>query len=186
MRVEAIPDEIGMPFKVKAVCLPFVLVEPASGRPRSLELRVCQLARLDRQYTKAPPDVRTKLQPNDPLHWTGAAQNWNHMCASCHSTNVHKNFDVATRSYHTTMSEIDVSCESCHGPGSLHVELARILVSLLRPRTRLRAGKLKGANSHAEIQACAPCHSRRTMISECNGAAQARHGRLSPHLPKAG
>ena len=27
--------------------------------------------------------------------------------------------------YRTTFSEIDVSCETCHGPASLHVELAR-------------------------------------------------------------
>ena len=90
---------------------------------------------------------------------------------SCHSTNVHKNFDVATRSYHTTMSEIDVSCESCHGPGSLHVQLARSW-SLFWDRTRGYAlAQLKGSNSYAEIEACAPCHSRRTMISDCNSAA---------------
>jgi DmsE family decaheme c-type cytochrome len=58
----------------------------------------------------------------DPLHWTGSNQNWNYMCADCHSTNLRRNYDLASNSYKTTWSEINVSCETCHGPGSLHAE----------------------------------------------------------------
>ncbi len=72
----------------------------------------------------SPPDVDEKIDPTDPLHWTGITQSWNASCAECHSTNVRKNFDPLSRKYSTTFSEIDVSCEACHGPGSLHVELA--------------------------------------------------------------
>ena len=60
---------------------------------------------------------------DDPLHWTGPYQNWNFMCAECHSTNVKKGFVAAEKRYETTFSEIDVSCEACHGPGSAHVGL---------------------------------------------------------------
>src|SRR5262249_46389394 len=60
------------------------------------------------------------LEPG-PSHWTGYAQNWNYMCADCHSTNLRKGFDAATASYATTFAEMSVSCEACHGPGSLHV-----------------------------------------------------------------
>src|SRR5262245_55494449 len=28
------------------------------------------------------------IPPGDLLHWTGIANNWNHMCAECHSTKV--------------------------------------------------------------------------------------------------
>ena len=43
-----------------------------------------------------PPDVTDeRIEPGDPLHWTGIAQNWNTTCADCHSTNVHKNYDPA-------------------------------------------------------------------------------------------
>ena len=31
-----------------------------------------------------------KIAHDDPLHWTGAFQNWNSRCASCHSTNLVK------------------------------------------------------------------------------------------------
>jgi hypothetical protein len=57
----------------------------------------------------------------DELHWTRRQQNWNYMCADCHSTNVRKNYDSAANRYATTWSEINVACEACHGPGSGHV-----------------------------------------------------------------
>ena len=47
--------------------------------------------------------------PGDWLHWTRNAQNWNGMCAECHSTDLRKNYDPETDTYGTTWSEIDVS-----------------------------------------------------------------------------
>lgn len=62
--------------------------------------------------------------PGDPLHWTGPNFNWNSRCAECHTTGLHRNFDAATTTYASTWSEADVGCESCHGPGSVHVSWA--------------------------------------------------------------
>ena len=62
-----------------------------------------------------------KIDHDDILHWTGPYQNWNHMCAECHSTGLEKGYDADEKRYETTWSEIDVSCEACHGPGSTHV-----------------------------------------------------------------
>ncbi|MBW2540661.1 MAG: tetratricopeptide repeat protein [Deltaproteobacteria bacterium] len=70
------------------------------------------------------------LHPDDPvpagdvLHWTGPNQNWNYMCADCHSTNLRKNYLADEDRYETRWEEIDVSCEECHGPGSAHVAWA--------------------------------------------------------------
>ena len=36
------------------------------------------------------------------LHWTNQAQNWNGMCAECHSTNLVKGYNPETDSYKTT------------------------------------------------------------------------------------
>jgi len=65
------------------------------------------------------------IKAGDTLHWTGPSQNWNFMCAECHSTNLRKNYDAESRQFHTTWSEINVSCEACHGPGSRHVAWAK-------------------------------------------------------------
>jgi len=61
---------------------------------------------------------------DDELHWTRAAQNWNLQCAACHSTDLHKNYAPATKTYRTTWSDVNVACEACHGPGSRHVAWA--------------------------------------------------------------
>lgn len=66
-----------------------------------------------------------KIGPEDPLHWLGRQQNWNSMCAECHSTNLAVNFDLAADTFATRWSEIDVGCESCHGPGSAHIAQAQ-------------------------------------------------------------
>ena len=69
------------------------------------------------------PDER--VDPGDALHWTGAYQTWNSMCAECHSTDLRTGFDRDTGTYDTTWAEIDVSCQACHGPGSAHTAWAR-------------------------------------------------------------
>ena len=111
-----------------------------------------------------PPDVNEKLEPDDPLHWTGIGQRWQTMCADCHSTNLKRNFDSKTNQYHTTFSEIDVSCEACHGPGSLHVELAQSKSLFWDRRYGYGLAKLKGEDAEPQLQSCAPCHSRRGLL----------------------
>ena len=112
-----------------------------------------------------PPDVLDeRIEAGDPLHWTGIGQNWNTMCAECHSTNLQKNYDLATDTYKTTYSEIDVSCETCHGPASLHVELAKSRSLFWDRRHGYGLAELKQAKSTEQVETCAPCHSRRAQI----------------------
>jgi predicted CXXCH cytochrome family protein len=65
------------------------------------------------------------IKHDDILHWTKLNQNWNFMCAECHSTGVKKNYDAANDRFSTTFAEISVGCETCHGHGSRHVAWAR-------------------------------------------------------------
>jgi len=66
-----------------------------------------------------------EIRHDDILHWTKLNQNWNFMCAECHSTGVRKNYDVANDRFATTWAEISVGCEACHGQGSRHVAWTR-------------------------------------------------------------
>ncbi len=52
VRIRYTPASYGQPLKVKSVCLPFVLVKQASGERLTIDVRQCQLARLDRRYAK--------------------------------------------------------------------------------------------------------------------------------------
>jgi predicted CXXCH cytochrome family protein len=65
------------------------------------------------------------IRHDDVLHWTKLNQNWNFMCAECHSTGVRKNYDAVADRFATTFAEISVGCETCHGAGSAHVTWAR-------------------------------------------------------------
>ena len=112
-------------------------------------------------YPDAPID------PTDWLYWTNAGQNWNGMCAECHSTNLKKNYDLNTDAYQTTWSEIDVSCEACHGPGSPHVAWAE-MPDMARPVTEnySLAVRTSGISSRDQVELCAPCHARRAILGD--------------------
>ncbi len=112
-----------------------------------------------------PHDVSDRLLPGDPLHWTGIAQRWNTTCAECHSTDLHRGFDVQSGSFQTTFSEIDVSCEACHGPGSVHVAIAQRSRYKPDPNYGHGLASLKASAEH-QIQSCAPCHARRSRITD--------------------
>lgn len=101
---------------------------------------------------------------DDVLHWTRPLQNWNYMCADCHSTNLQKNYNVHTDTYHTTFSEINVSCETCHGPGSIHTQLSEANSLFWDRRRGYGLPNLKSEDSRVEIETCAPCHARRRVI----------------------
>jgi len=119
------------------------------------------------------------------FYWTNTGQNWNYMCADCHSTNVEKNFDDKTNSYKTTFSEINVGCEACHGPASEHIAWTKIInksqsratygigfnrnlskaVSnwLIKPNSKTL--KPENINHTDQTLVCAQCHSRHVQIS---------------------
>jgi tetratricopeptide (TPR) repeat protein len=87
------------------------------------------------------------------------------MCAECHSTDYHKNYDLATNTYKSDFFEIDVSCEACHGPGSLHVELANRRGLFWDRNVHYGlTNVMKGEPNSRQIETCAPCHARRSII----------------------
>ena len=124
------------------------------------------------------------IGPEDPLFWTGREQNWNYMCAECHSTNVRLDYDVDSDSYATTWSEINVGCEACHGPASLHVAAANaaggasdagLLISFndrkdvtwrMNPATGIAQRDPFAMGLPIEPEACGRCHARRGLIAE--------------------
>jgi len=109
------------------------------------------------------------LKPESWFYWTNQSQNWNGMCAECHSTNLQKNYDLETDSFNTTWSDIDVNCEACHGPGSEHLDWAKLPEGARDYDGNLGLIlKTSGTTSKQFIEACAPCHSRRTSFGPNN------------------
>jgi len=131
------------------------------------------------KWYRVPP--AEPLAPDDWLYWTNAAQNWNGMCAQCHSTNLEKNYDIETDSYNTTWSDIDVGCEACHGPGSKHMEWAQIS-EMARPQSANfeLVQQTSNISSREQVELCAPCHSRRGSMGD---DAHVKSDLLDNYLP---
>ena len=133
-----------------------------------------------------------EIRHDDVLHWTKLNQNWNFMCAECHSTGVHKNYNATSDRFATTWAEIDIGCEACHGQGSRHVAWARERQSWWPPRRTddpekgllvrfdernerfWQIDSNTGSARHPfvppalrkEVETCGLCHSRRSTVSE--------------------
>ncbi len=138
------------------------------------------------------------LHAGEPLHWTGIDQTWNFMCAECHVTELHKNYDAASNTYATTWAEIDVGCEACHGPGAAHVAWAGrpsgqggddgLIVHFderqgihwtIDPATG-NAARSAPRTSAKELETCGVCHARSAKIAEGWRPGQQL---LETHLP---
>lgn len=130
-------------------------------------------------YPDAPP------KPGEPVHWSGREQNWNFMCASCHSTGLAKNYDLKSDSYRTRWAEMAVGCEACHGPASAHLAWARggkptavadagltVAIRQLRRLVFRYVGSQPIARGDGDPkagqragEACFGCHSRRQQLT---------------------
>lgn len=122
-----------------------------------------------------------KILPGDELFWTGYNQNWNHMCADCHTTGLQQNFDFDNNSFHTAWYANRVTCESCHGPASNHIKwtenkdesdtLKGFTFSLYEKNVEWIMDNAKGIAYRNKppandllVQTCARCHARAEHI----------------------
>ncbi|MBU0961595.1 MAG: tetratricopeptide repeat protein [Proteobacteria bacterium] len=110
------------------------------------------------------PDL--DLDPAEWIYWTNQGQNWNSMCADCHSTELQKSYKPDTDTYETKWAEISVGCEACHGPGSKHLAWAE-LPEMARPADNdALLVQTSAINNQQQVDLCAPCHSRRSMLGD--------------------
>lgn len=125
-----------------------------------------------------------RFAPTDALHWTGRYQNWNAMCADCHSTNLLKNYDAQHDSFASTWHEQNVGCQSCHGPGQAHVDWAATAkMEAAKEATAAQRGlpvDFQALDGKAQVEQCAFCHSRRQSLGS---GAQPGHPLLDSALP---
>lgn len=130
---------------------------------------------------------------SDPINWTKRVFTANSFCIECHTTNMSLNFDVEKREYHTSWSEPNVSCQSCHGPGSAHVEWAEAQSDKGNTSGKTSGSKDKGLlvdyqkmKGKGEVETCARCHSRRHPVSENDAHGRAYLDDFMPELLREG
>lgn len=173
---DGVPEEFRIAYTFGHFPLQQYLVEFSGGRLQALTIAWDTRNREDggqRWFSLYPGD---RFAPDDALHWTGRYQNWNAMCADCHSTNLSMNYDSQTDTFATTWHELNVGCQGCHGPGRDHVEWADNRQGYSNDRLGAKDMGLKvdfsAMTGKEVVEACAYCHSRRQALKDGHHAQE--------------
>jgi predicted CXXCH cytochrome family protein len=135
-----------------------------------------------------------KISANDRLHWRQPLQNWNGMCADCHSDELARNYDASTNSFDTQFTGINVGCVSCHGVMDNHLAQIQAGNDTKENKKVFEKGLWtlsedantaiwKGPKRDNEfMQTCYACHSLRAPLSDGFTANKNFLDQFSPSL----
>ena len=138
-----------------------------------------------------PNYANEDVKPNDRLHWQQPLQNWNGMCADCHSDGLKRNFNAKSNVFNTQWDNINVGCQSCHGKMENHdkqlngkstshlldnkAQKKQLLSWLMEPggkvaRLKNTNGELASVEEKQQqgkfMNTCFACHSLRTPLTD--------------------
>jgi predicted CXXCH cytochrome family protein len=93
-------------------------------------------------------------------------QIWNSNCFNCHATNLARGFDVDSKVFKTTWTEMGIGCEACHGPGRRHVDLidAAQKDPSLKPGGTLEIYTSTSGSPRQSYDTCAYCHGNKQNV----------------------
>ena len=137
-----------------------------------------------------------EIRPEDRLHWRQPLQNWNGMCADCHSDGLERNYDNKSNSFASKFDNINVGCLSCHGDLSAHAQekskrnVIYDITSTNHPTGQWLRG-LGDKTAHWQgvkrdntfMDGCFACHSLRSPLTDGIKANKPFLDQFSPQLP---
>ncbi|WP_087507004.1 multiheme c-type cytochrome [Neiella marina] len=102
------------------------------------------------------------IKPADRLHWLQPSQNWNGMCADCHSDGLVRGFDHQTDHFNTGWDHINVGCQSCHG------EMAQdhAKAEYKEPNSLAASDWHTSKANLQSIDGCYACHALRSPLTD--------------------
>ena len=99
------------------------------------------------------------------LYWKERPLTFNTSCFSCHVSQLSKNYDLKSDSYHTTWAEPGINCETCHGPSAEHVQLFRELPTNQPAPADLKLIVVSKLSIEQRNATCAPCHAKMSPVT---------------------
>jgi predicted CXXCH cytochrome family protein len=139
-----------------------------------------------------------EIRPEDRLHWRQPLQNWNGMCADCHSDGLVRNYDVEKNSFTSQFDNINVGCLSCHGDMSAHAQspekrnIGGDVTKSSHPTGQWlrnvgeRTAHWKGdKRDNAFMDGCFSCHSLRSPLTDGIQPNTPFLDQFTPQLPSA-
>jgi predicted CXXCH cytochrome family protein len=127
----------------------------------------------------------------DRLHWLQPLQNWNGMCADCHSDGLQRHYEADTDSFATDWKNINVACLSCHGKMQDHPQqstknmnssTADFVGNWLRKNGETVARWQGPKRNNDFMDTCFACHSLRSPLIDGFSADNAFLDQFSPQL----
>ncbi len=102
---------------------------------------------------------------DEALYWKERPLTFNTACFSCHVSQLSKNYDLVSDSYHTTWAEPGINCETCHGPSAAHVELFQGLPTNQPAPADVKLVVTSKLTTEQRNDTCAPCHAKMSPLT---------------------
>ena len=119
--------------------------------------------------------VQRKLVTRNQTSNGPSAGSWDNRCASCHQTGVSIEFKKGPGSEYAEViassADLNIGCESCHGPGLTHVA-APTAANIKNPANWANAGLSN--NYYRANEVCGQCHSRTEGFAHFSTAADGK------------
>lgn len=137
----------------------------------------------------------SEILQTDRLHWQQPLQNWNGMCADCHSDGLKRNYNAEKAVFDTKFDNINVGCQSCHADMTEHASKNKQTNGLVAKNSRnqpeivnkwLRKVGEKTASWHGKkrdnsfMDTCFACHSFRSPVTDGIDPSKAFLDQFSP------
>jgi len=104
--------------------------------------------------------------PDEEIDWKHSLYTFNTTCHSCHVSQLQKNYEVSTNTYHTTWKEPGINCETCHGPSEEHIRVCREAEARDEVPEDLKIISVKNFSTQQHNSACASCHAKGTPLTQ--------------------
>ena len=102
---------------------------------------------------------------DEALYWKDRPLTFNTSCFGCHVSQLSKNYDLQSDSYHTTWAEPGINCETCHGPSAGHAQLFHQLPTNQPAPAELKLIVISRLSIEQRNATCAPCHAKMSPVT---------------------
>jgi len=106
------------------------------------------------------------ISSDEEIDWKHSLYAFNTTCHSCHVSQLNKNYDVSSNTYHTTWKEPGINCETCHGPCEEHILVCREAKERDEVPEDLKIIQAKDFTSEQHNSSCASCHAKGMPLTQ--------------------
>ncbi|MFQ6046821.1 MAG: tetratricopeptide repeat protein [Gemmatimonadales bacterium] len=119
-------------------------------------------SRADRGWIPITADLRlSDCADWPPARILGTDERYGN-CQECHASRISVRFDPASNRFQTEVASLAIDCESCHGPGKRHVELAG--TGRVSHDADIGLEPLSVVSKDASLEVCFRCHALKDVL----------------------